>query len=327
MRFFLTILLIVGCMGLIRAQVIVTEHYDKNGRLTDEQQSYYYRIGEMAVIVREFGSYTISDTSFVDTVKTFYTASNKIRSREFYLDGYREGPFSEYHENGTLKNKGTYHEDRKVGYFTSWYETGTPRKVLKYYPVVKTPGVNPKDSFQIVSYWSQENSQLIKDGNGYCACFIDSDEFLEKGKVVNGLRDSIWQYFSGDTLKFSEDYNAGVFLGGKTIWEGGEIPYTQREIPAEYRGGITAMYKFLQRTVKYPVYAKRMGIQGRVFAQFIVGTDGTLTDIKIIKGVSETLDHEAMRVIKAMPPWKPGVLRGLPVKCQFVLPISFKLGR
>lgn len=310
----------------VHAQVVVREFYDNNDCLIDELHSTYYRAGRKALVVMKYGTDTREDTAFVDSVKTFFTASDRIRSREFYRDGYREGPFSEYHENGRLKNKGTYRESHRVGYLTSWYENGGLHKVLNYVPIDRIPGTHAKDSFQIIHYWNTSSDQLIKDGNGYCACTFESDVLLEKGKVVNGFRDSTWQYFSEDTLKFIEEFTAGRFLTGKAFHKGKEIIYHQREVQAQYPGGIGAMYKFLQRTVRYPGYAKRKGLQGRIFVKFIVDKDGTLSDITILKGVTESLDEEAMRVIRAMPRWIPGSLRGLRVKSQFVLPVAFKLG-
>ncbi len=77
--------------------------------------------------------------------------------------------------------------------------------------------------------------------------------------------------------------------------------------------------------IKYPESAKKEGIQGRVFISFVVNKDGSISDVKKLRGVSEELDKEAMRVIKNMPKWKPGEQRGEKVKVEYALPINFKL--
>lgn len=97
------------------------------------------------------------------------------------------------------------------------------------------------------------------------------------------------------------------------------------EQQAEFPGGVAAMMKFLQKNIKYPASAKRMGIEGKVFVKFIVDKEGGISNIEIMKGMNADLDKEAIRVIKMMPPWKPGKQNGRAVKSQFVLPVYFKL--
>lgn len=97
------------------------------------------------------------------------------------------------------------------------------------------------------------------------------------------------------------------------------------EQQAEFPGGVAAMMKFLQKNIKYPASAKRMGIEGKVFVKFIVDKEGGISAIEIMKGMNADLDKEAIRVIKMMPPWKPGKQNGRAVKSQFVLPVYFKL--
>lgn len=97
------------------------------------------------------------------------------------------------------------------------------------------------------------------------------------------------------------------------------------EQSAEFPGGMEAMYKFLNKNQKYPAAARRMGVEGKVFVKFIVDREGAISNIEIMKGINADLDKEAIRLIKMMPPWKPGKQNGRAVKSQFVLPINFKL--
>jgi protein TonB len=104
-----------------------------------------------------------------------------------------------------------------------------------------------------------------------------------------------------------------------------DVVFMVVEQPAEFPGGMEAMMKFLQKNMKYPAVARRMGIEGSVFVSFVVDREGKISDLNVIKGISAECDQEAVRVIKLMPSWKPGKQNGRAVKSRFVLPIKFKL--
>lgn len=97
------------------------------------------------------------------------------------------------------------------------------------------------------------------------------------------------------------------------------------EIQAEFPGGNGELYKYLEEQVEYPKYAKKKGIQGEVFVQFIVYNDGTIKDIEVVKGIHKTLNNEAIRVIQSMPKWKPGKQCEKAVNSSFTIPISFQI--
>jgi protein TonB len=93
----------------------------------------------------------------------------------------------------------------------------------------------------------------------------------------------------------------------------------------EFPGGRGALMKYLATNIKYPPYAKEAGIQGRVFINFVVETDGSITAVKVLRGIGGGCDEEAIRVVKSMPKWKPGMQRGKPVRVSFNLPVKFTL--
>ncbi len=93
----------------------------------------------------------------------------------------------------------------------------------------------------------------------------------------------------------------------------------------EFPGGRAALMKYLATNIKYPPYAKEAGIQGRVFINFVVETDGSITAVKVLRGIGGGCDEEAIRVVKNMPKWKPGMQRGKPVRVSFNLPVKFTL--
>ena len=96
------------------------------------------------------------------------------------------------------------------------------------------------------------------------------------------------------------------------------------EMP-QFPGGMRACMEFLANNVKYPAAAQEMGIQGKVVTSFVVNTDGTIVDVKIVRSVSPELDQETLRVISLMPKWKPGTQKGKPVRVKYTLPLNFRL--
>ena len=99
----------------------------------------------------------------------------------------------------------------------------------------------------------------------------------------------------------------------------------QEKMP-EFPGGPDALMTYLARNVRYPKAAQDSGIQGKVVVSFIVQKDGSLTDVKVARSVNPLLDAEAVRVVKAMPKWEPGIQDGKPVDVRFQVPVTFRLG-
>lgn len=102
-------------------------------------------------------------------------------------------------------------------------------------------------------------------------------------------------------------------------------PFMVVEIMPEFPGGIAALHAYLYENIEYPRMAREAGISGIVYLSFVVGTDGKLSDISVLRGVGGGCTEEAIRVVKAMPAWKPGIQRSKAVKVKMTLPISFKL--
>ena len=104
-----------------------------------------------------------------------------------------------------------------------------------------------------------------------------------------------------------------------------EKPFDVVEQMPEFPGGQEALMQFLRQEVKYPKEAFKDGVQGRVVVQFVVEKDGSISEVEVVKKVNEHLDAEAVRVVNAMPKWKPGKQKGENVRVKYTLPISFRL--
>lgn len=97
------------------------------------------------------------------------------------------------------------------------------------------------------------------------------------------------------------------------------------EVMPQFPGGDQAMMKFVSENVQYPEEAKEKEISGRVLVGFIVEKDGSVNEVKIVRGIGGGCDEEAVRVVKAMPKWKPGKQDGKTVRVSYTMPFFFKM--
>lgn len=103
-----------------------------------------------------------------------------------------------------------------------------------------------------------------------------------------------------------------------------EIFQVVEQLP-EFPGGDEALFKYLSDNLEYPARAREAGIEGRVMVGFVVEPDGRISNVKVVRSKAAALDEEAIRVVKAMPKWKPGKQRGKAVRVQYQIPITFTL--
>ena len=104
-----------------------------------------------------------------------------------------------------------------------------------------------------------------------------------------------------------------------------EVIFQVVEEMPEFPGGMQKAMEFLAKNIKYPTAAQQAKIEGRVIVQFVVGRDGSISDVHTVRGVCPDLDAEAIRVVSLMPKWKPGKQRGKAVAVKFTMPIMFRL--
>lgn len=104
-----------------------------------------------------------------------------------------------------------------------------------------------------------------------------------------------------------------------------EAPKNWAEVMPAFEGGMSNFYKYMGKHIKYPKRAKQLGVEGRVFLQFVVEKDGSLSDIRVIKGIGAGCDEEALRVMQNLPNFIPGKQGDVRVRVQMVVPINFVL--
>lgn len=103
-----------------------------------------------------------------------------------------------------------------------------------------------------------------------------------------------------------------------------EIFTIVEEMPS-FPGGEAKLFEYLGKNIRYPQIAREAGISGVVYVNFVVGPEGNISDVKVLRGIGGGADEEAIRVVKNMPKWSPGKQRGKPVKVSYNLPIRFSL--
>lgn len=113
--------------------------------------------------------------------------------------------------------------------------------------------------------------------------------------------------------------------GGSVKGENEDEVFTVVEAMPKFPGGQAGLFQYLARSIKYPVIAQKSKEQGRVIIQMIIGKDGSLSNIKVLRSVSPSLDAEAVRVVGNMPKWEPGMQKGQPVSVKYTIPIVFRL--
>ena len=164
------------------------------------------------------------------------------------------------------------------------------------------------------------------------ALLIVEDEQLEEDKQVKNqdeVLDNEAAVGAVDITEGTNDLNK-VMVKEEVIAE----PKVEEEQPMsiamveqkpQFAGGEAAMYKWLSDNIVYPPAAAEEGVSGRVVVEFVVGKDGSISNVRVVRSRHTALDKEALRVVKAMPNWIPGRNNGQPVKVTYTLPVTFKL--
>ncbi|GAB4038133.1 TonB family protein [Spirosoma jeollabukense] len=249
-----------------------------------------------------------------------------------YKHGKRTGLTLRYHPNGSVTEKTEIMGEKTA--IMSWYMNGQIREIKEDY-VPRTVGKN--DFERVTALWDSTGYQKVKDGNGRA---VDQSRvrskrdttkytlYIRQWAYENGFKNGVWTGRYMDSSYFYLDkYDKGSFLGGKEWHTGSDtVRYSVYEQQPEYEGGMVAFGRFLTKNLKYPRIASRAGVQGRVFVNFIINVDGSVSDVYALKGIGYGCDEEAVRVVKASNGnWKAGLQRGRPVRVKYNLPIIFGL--
>ena len=193
----------------------------------------------------------------------------------------------------------------------------------------------------LVAFEYRTSSEIIKDdGSGLTietfeeekmvVSFVKPPPVQKKAKILSFLIDDSEDEdpIEFDDLGIDEEFKVTAIVeptfDEEVIIED-NTPFIIVEKMPEFPGGINALRKYLSKNIKYPSMARDIGIKGGVYLGFIIDKDGSITDIKVLKGIGGGCDEEAVRVVEGMPAWNPGKQGGKKVRVQFYLPINFIL--
>lgn len=149
---------------------------------------------------------------------------------------------------------------------------------------------------------------------------VDDDEEIEEEEIQSS--EDTNEAITGPVAQTS-----GPVMTGPTVVEltdEDEIFDVVEHMP-EFPGGTDALLKYLGKNIKYPRRAQEQGIRGTCVIEFVVNRDGSVVDPKVLRPLEPECDAEALRVVRAMPKWKPGMQRNKPVRVKYTVPIQFKI--
>jgi protein TonB len=197
----------------------------------------------------------------------------------------------------------------------------------------------PTGALQAVMVFKNNQAEgewiLYRDGRVYLKALYHADtlvkatdstgiDWLVKMKTDEEARTrNLSQTGSGEELVSIDPFSASD--RSAPVAPAGERIFTYVEQMPQFPGGDAALNQYLKTNLRYPAAAKKEGLEGRVILRFVVQTDGSLSDITVMRGFDKDCDQEAIRLVRKMPRWKPGIQNGHPVRVTFTLPVKFKL--
>ncbi len=256
------------------------------------------------------------ERKFLTAFATYKTADLKVL----------QGQAAWWYDNGHRRAAGRYQNGKAVGYWR-YYSQKTG---------VLTAEGTFKDS-ERQGKWLDYDEQGKLERESYWKNGIKHGTFIrydKEGNIVNQGR-----YRKGELLQQTNEEYDGVYpkqeveddaKAGTTYTRLGDMPYFKaleeiEDKEERLKTSQKALLRWLNENITYPDFAREMEIEGKVVIAFTIDVDGSLVDIEVIHGISESLEKESLRVIESLPAWNPGQIKGKPVRVRQYLPIRFKL--
>lgn len=226
---------------------------------------------------------------------------NATYYREYFKNESKKYEVKDFFMSGQIQMKGTFKKrnwKEKDGHFIYYHENGQKESEGNY--------INDEKN-GIWTYWYENGS-------------LDS-----KGEFINGKYKDTWNwYFKNGQVSAKEKYNDGERIEWE-FWDetGKSVDLAYAEYMPQFEGGQDSLQAFILNNTKYPEFASKQGIKGRVIVGFTVDSDGNIVDIKIRNEVHSSLANEALRVVRQLPKFIPGKQHNRIVKVSYNLPINF----
>ena len=272
-----------------------------------------------------------SDFKYIRIIKDYYLDREIYNILDYYKSGIikrtgisetkdrliKTGEFISYYENGNRKSIVNYRKNKDFGNCFEFYEDGNKKLDAEY---IEGKEKNTTE-LKIIQFWNSKNIQTVIDGNGDYEEI--REEFFAKGKIKNGFKEGSWEgYDKKIGYTFNENFKDQKLISGVSIDSNKvEHLYTVLEIRPTPDKGINDFYKHIGKTFRVP---NIRGLKGIVYVKFIIETNGTAQEIKVLKDIGYGTGEEAIRAVSSYKDWKPGEQRGIKVRCKYSLPITIQ---
>lgn len=300
-----------------KAQETIVTYIKKNGGFTAIKDSAAYT-NIIRSTANEMGLHELND---------YYPNGNLKRHgwtkvadpRRLYLEGLIES----YHKNGNLAVSAGYKDNKLSDTLKRYYEDGLLKEIRFFSSSEASPNefLFQDQHSQLIYYADSTGHQQIVNGNGMFE-FKDSIN-SEKGQYADGLRQGHWEgTLKEGKNKFEEWYAKGVLSKGISTDSMGNVhPYTQRDVPPEYPGGIRNLMIFIAQNYKYPKEALKARVSGQLLISFVVEKNGLTNEFEVINDLGYETAASGIAVLKKAAKWTPGYQYGMPVRVKYSIPI------
>ncbi|WP_313266404.1 energy transducer TonB [Sphingobacterium sp.] len=300
-----------------KAQETILTYIKKNGGFTAIKDSAAYT-NIIRSTANEMGLHELND---------YYPNGNLKRHgwtkvadpRRLYLEGIMES----YHKNGNLAVSAGYKDNKLSDTLKRYYENGLLKEIRFFSSSETSPNefLFQDQHSQLIYYADSTGHQQIVNGNGMFE-FQDSIN-SEKGQYADGLRQGHWEgTLKEGKNKFEEWYAKGVLSKGISTDSMGNVhPYTQRDVPPEYPGGIRNLMIFIAQNYKYPKEALKARVSGQLLISFVVEKNGLTNEFEVINDLGYETAASGIAVLKKAAKWTPGYQYGMPVRVKYSIPI------
>ena len=299
-----------------------TTFYNKWYQKTTKEKAVRYKIVPAVQKKEDQKLYTLEFYNLDTVSKAFYKEEVLFSKNPVWIK--RVGKNTYFWENGNKKEEGNREDGSRVGIWVEWNKDGAKISEREYFDE-KDPASPKGKSPRLVNLWNSKGEQIIKDGTGnYFMKASNGNETM--GKMVNSQKEGIWQGFRKNGSQwYSEEYKAGEFQQGES-WDeaGNRYTYEQLTEKGGYSEGREGLVKVISENFKIPKYAKEAAIEGVVYIRFEVNKEGAVENIEVAQPLCEPCDLEAIRVVKLLKVWKPGIVRGQKARTKYRLPFRIK---
>ncbi len=210
--------------------------------------------------------------------------------------------------------------------------TSTEQEIATFEPEEEFEEEEIEEQFQLPEPEEIIAPEEVANQQQVTELLIVEDDKIEEDKQVKNQEEVLENEAAVGAVDITEGTNdlnkiaiKEEVIAAPKVEEEQPVSIAMVEQKPEFPGGEAAMYKWLGENIVYPAAASEEGVQGRVVVEFVVGKDGSITNVRVVRPRHPALDKEALRVVKAMPKWMPGRNTGQPVKVTYTLPVTFRL--